>query len=209
MEKIIFYHNPMSRGQIVHWMLEESGAAYETRIIDFATKEHKGPTFLAINPMGKIPAITYKGTVVTECAAICAFLADLFPKQNLAPAVELPQRGTYLRWMFFAAACLESAIYDKAFPRVATASAGTLGYGSYEDTIKTVEGALRPGPFLLGQQFTAADLYMASQIRYGLMFKTVEERPGFAAYVERCTNRPAFIRQQEQSKVMIEQLKKS
>jgi glutathione S-transferase len=208
-EKIVFYHNPMSRGQIVHWMLEESGAEYETKIIDFATQEHKGMAYMAINPMGKIPSITYKGTVVTECAAICAFLADLFPGQNLAPAIGQPERGTYLRWLFFAAACLESAIYDKAFPRVAKASTSSLGYGSYEDTLNTIEGALRPGPFLLGQQFTAADLYLASQIRYGLMFKTIEERSAFTAYVERCTNRPAFIRQQEQSNIMIQKLQKS
>jgi glutathione S-transferase len=190
-------------------MLEEIGEEYETRILDFATKEHKAAAYLAINPMGKIPTIIYKGTVVTECAAICTFLADLYPSKNLAPAFEAPERGTYLRWLFFTAACLEPALTDKVYPRAANASSSSLGYGSYEDTLKAIEGAIRTGPFLIGKQFTAADLYLSSQIRYGLMFKTLEERPGFTAYVERCTNRPAFIRQQEQTNIMIQKLNKS
>lgn len=206
MEKITFYHNPMSRGQIVHWMLEEVGATYETHLLDFNKREHKEPSYLEINPMGKVPTIVFGNTAITECAAICTFLADIFPEKKLAPRIDDPARGTYLRWMFFAAGCIEPALSDKAFPRTTTRSSA-LGYGSYEDTLAGIEYALRSGPFLLGNQFSAADLYLASQMNYGMLFKTMEERPGFAAYVNRCTARPAYKRQQDQSKTFEEQLK--
>lgn len=118
-DTIKFYHNPMSRGRIVHWMLEEVGAKYEVQVLDFSKKEHKSPAYLAINPMGKVPAIVHKNTVITETAAICAYLADAFPKAALAPRLDDPSRGTYYRWLFFGTACFEAAIIDKMMARPA------------------------------------------------------------------------------------------
>ncbi len=135
-DKVIFYHNPMSRGRIAHWMLEEVGAPYETKILSFEKREHKAPEFLAVNPMGKIPAIVHRGTVVTESAAICAYLADAFPKAQLAPAPSDPARGTYYRWLFFGAGCIEPALVDKMFTRAPVERPGVLGYGNYEDTLE-------------------------------------------------------------------------
>ena len=193
-DKITFYHNPMSRGRIVHWMLEEVGAPYETKILDFAKREHKSPEYLAVNPMGKIPAIVHRGTVVTEAAAICAYLADAFPQAGLAPAVNDPARGTYYRWLFFAAGCVEPALIDKMFTRPAVERPGVLGYGNYDDTLNVLEKAVTPGPFILGQRFSAADVYVASEIAYGMFTKSLEPRPTFEKYRDRCQARPAFKR---------------
>ena len=150
MADITFYTNPMSRGRIVHWLLEELGVPYDMKILDFEKGDHKKPEYLKINPMGKVPAIVHRGTVVTEAAAICTYLADAYPKAGLAPALDDPQRGTYLRWIFFGAGCVEPAIVDKMFDRPAVERKGALGYGSYEDTLNALETALKPGPCILG-----------------------------------------------------------
>jgi|SRR5690606_15682981 len=194
-ETIVFYTNPMSRGQIVHWMLEEVGALYETKILDFDKREHKSPEYLAINPMGKVPAIVHRDVVVTEVAAICAYLADAFPEAGLAPERDDPLRGTYYRWLFFAAGCLEAAVVDKAFSRPPVRQ-GVIGYGTYEDTMNALEAALTPGPFVLGERFSAADVYLGAQIRWGMQQKTIERRPVFEAYAARLEARPALARAQ-------------
>jgi glutathione S-transferase len=142
-DKITFYHNPQSRGRIVHWMLEEANAPYEVKVVDFQLQEHKAPEYLAINPMGKIPAIVHRGTVVTESAAICAYLADVFPAAELAPAPNDPKRGSYLRWLFFGAGCVEPAVIDRLFSRPPPSRPAAMGYGNYDDTINTLEKALR------------------------------------------------------------------
>jgi glutathione S-transferase len=191
---IIFYHNPQSRGRIVHWMLEEVNAPYETKVVNFEKMEHKAPEFLSINPMGKIPAIVHRGTVVTESAAICAYLADAFPAAGLAPALDDPKRGTYLRWLFFGAGCLEPAIIDHMFSRPAPSRPAALGYGNFEDTVNTLERALTPGPYILGDRFSAADVYTCAAIGWGLMMKALEPRPVFSDYVGRLTQRPAYQR---------------
>jgi glutathione S-transferase len=193
-ETVVFYTNPMSRGQIVHWMLEEAGAPYEMKILDFDKREHKSPEYLAINPMGKVPAIVHRGVVVTECAAICAYVADAFQEAGLAPALDDPARGTYYRWLFFAAGCVEPAVVDKAFNRIPVERAGAIGYGTYENTMDALESALKPGPFLLGERFSAADIYVGAQIGWGLRMKSFDIRPAFEAYAERCMARPAFKR---------------
>jgi glutathione S-transferase len=193
-ERITFYHNPMSRGRIVHWMLEETGAPYDVKILSFEKREHKSPEYLAINPMGKVPAIVHRGVVVTEAAAICAYLADAFPKAGLAPALGDPARGTYFRWLFFGAGCVEPALIDKIFLRPPVERRGAVGYGSYEDTLNTLEVALAPGPFILGERFSAADVYVGSQVGWGLMTKGLEPRPAFEAYFARCSARPAYKR---------------
>jgi glutathione S-transferase len=207
MSEITFYHNPMSRGRIAHWMLEEVGAPYETKLINFEKREHKSPEFLAINPMGKLPTIVHGGTVVTEAAAICTYLADAFPEAGLAPAVSDPKRGTYLRWLFFGAGCLEPAVVDRLLDRPPPERPGSLGYGSYEDTLNALEKAVTPGPFILGDQFSAADVYIGSQIGWGLMVKSLEPRPAFLAYVARWNQRPAFQRVLAQSNELAEKMK--
>jgi glutathione S-transferase len=193
-DTIAFYHNPQSRGRIAHWMLEEANAPYEIKIVDLDKKEHKSPEFLAINPMGKIPAIVHRGTVVTESAAICAYLADAFPAAGLAPALGDPQRGAYLRWLFFGAGCLEPAIVDRLFERPPPSRPAALGYGNYADTLNTLERALTPGPFVLGDRFSAVDVYVGSAIGWGLMTKGLEPRPTFVEYLGRLNQRPAYQR---------------
>lgn len=206
-ETVGFYTNPFSRGRVVHWMLEEVGAPYHVELLDFERGEHKRPEFLAINPMGKLPAIVHRGTVVTEVAAICAYLADAFPAAKLAPAVTEPARGTYFRCLFFAAGCIEPALTDKAFPRVSAARPSALGYGTYEDVLNAMEKLLGAGPYVLGERFSAADVYLGSQINWALMMKNLDPRPSFLRYVERLSDRPAHRRFVEKSKVLEDALK--
>jgi len=209
MEKIQFYTNPMSRGRIVHWMLEEVGAPYDAHLLDFNKRQTKDPKYLAINPMGKVPTIVHKGTVVTESAAICAYLADAFPKAGMAPAVDDAARGTFYRWLFFGAGCIEPAIVDKSFSRPQVDRPGMLGYGSFTETFDTLEKALTPGPFLLGSRFSAVDVYMASSLNWAKMTKVLEPKPIFQEYVSRCFDRPAHKRVVEQSKAFEERMKSS
>jgi glutathione S-transferase len=193
-ESLIFYTNPMSRGRIARWMLEEIGEPYETVLLEYGTTI-KAPEYLAINPMGKVPAIHHGDEIVTETAAICAYLADMFPDKGLAPPSGNPRRGHYYRWMFFAAGPLEAAVTAKSLGLLAPEDKkGMAGYGSYEDVINGLETALGTGPFICGDQFTAADVYVGSQIGWGLMFGTIEKRPAFADYAARLQSRPAAIR---------------
>ena len=193
MADITFFTNPMSRGRIVRWMLEEVGEQYETVLLEFGASM-KSPTYLAVNPMGKVPAITHRGVVVTEAAAICAYLAAAFPARKLAPPID--QRGAYYRWMFFAAGPLEAALTNKALGFTSDKSR-MLGYGSYEDTVDALERAVTGGPFICGQQFTAADVYVGSQIAWGMMVGTLEKRPAFETYAARLRERPAAKRAAE------------
>jgi len=197
-DAITFYTNPMSRGRIVRWMLEEVGRPYDTQVLDYGTTM-KAPEYLALNPMGKVPAIVCDGEVVTECAAICTYLADRFPEAELAPGAKEAGRGTWLRWMFFAAGPLEAAVTAKSMGLMPPADkAGTLGYGTFEAAIEALEGAVSgPGPWILGDRFSAADVYVGSQINWGLMFKTIPDRPAFVAYTERLRARPAWVRATE------------
>jgi len=197
-DEIVFHHNPMSRGRIVHLMLEEVGAPYRVVLHSFDRREHKTPEYLAINPMGKIPAIEHRGVIVTEAAAICAYLADAFPAAGLAPAVDDAARGPYLRWLFFGAGCIEPAITDRALQRAPVERPSTIGYGTYEDVLGALEKAVAPGPFILGDRFSAADVYVGSQIGWGLMTKALEPRPALVTYASRLRDRPAFARMSAQ-----------
>jgi len=201
-DQVVFYHNPQSRGRIVHWMLEEANAPYEVRVVDFEKKEHKSDEYLAINPMGKIPTIVHRGTVVTESAAICAYLADAFPSAGLAPALDDPKRGTYLRWLFFGAGCVEPAVIDRLFSRPPPSRPMAMGYGNYDDTLNTLEKAVTPGPFVLGERFSAADVYLGSAIGWGLSMKAIEPRPAYAAYLGHVSSRPAYQRAMAQSEAL-------
>jgi glutathione S-transferase len=177
-------------------MLEEVGAPYETRVVDYAVM--KSADYLAINPMGKVPAITHGGEVVTETAAICAYLADAFPEAGLIPPAGHRKRGTYYRWLFFGAGPVEAAVTNKSLKiEVSEEQSRFVGYGTFEAVIDALELALTPGPYICGDQFTAADLYVGSQIGYGLMFGTIEKRPLFEDYFARLQSRPAAKRAAE------------
>ena len=205
-DRVTFYYNPNSRAQMVHWALEEVGAPYDITLIRFDAGEHKTPEFLQINPMGKLPVIKHRGVVVTEAAAIITYLADAFPDAGLAPALDDPARGAMLRWLFFTAGCVEPAVLDKAFNRPPVERKGSVGYGSYEDTMDTLEVAVSEGPWLLGERFSAADVYLGSQVMWGLKFETVEARPAIVAYAERCGARPASQRVMAEAEAWREKL---
>ncbi|MGV8960801.1 MAG: glutathione S-transferase family protein [Stenotrophomonas sp.] len=192
---IVFYTNPMSRGRIVRWMLEEVAQPYRTEVMEYGGSM-KAPAYLALNPMGKVPAITHRGVVVTEAAAICAYLADAFPAAGLAPALSDPLRGRYYRWMFFAAGPVEAAVSARALGLLAPAEkAGTVGYGSFEHTIDALESAvLAGGPWLLGKEFSAADVYVGSQVVWGQQFGTMPARPAFVDYAASLREREAYRR---------------
>ncbi|WP_443970628.1 glutathione S-transferase family protein [Sphingobium sp. CR28] len=189
-EEIEFYTNPMSRGQIGRWMLHEVGAPYDQHILSYEDGM-KSADYLAINPMGKVPAIVHKGKVVTECAAICAYLADAFPQAGLAPATE--DRADYYRWLFFAAGPVEAAVTNRAAGFDPTAEQGRMfGYGSYDRAIGTLDAALSASDYICGSRFTAADVYIGAQVTWGTMFGTIHKTPAFERYVERVTSRPAY-----------------
>ena len=206
-DEIVFYHNPMSRARMVHWMLEEVGAPYRIELVDLQKGEQKKPAFLAVNPMGKLPAIVHRGTVVTETGAICAYLADAFPAAGLAPGLDEPARGSYLRWMFFGAGCIDSALIDRMLARPAPDRTTALGYGRYEDVMETLEKAITPGPYILQERFSAADVFIGAQIGFGMRTKSIEPRPAFQAYLGRLQQRPAYKRFEEHAGKLMAQLK--
>lgn len=192
MADITLYTNPMSRGRIARWALEETGAAYDTVYINYGP-EMKSPDYLSINPMGKVPALKHGNIVISEVAAICAHLGDQFPNAELAPGIGSLERGTYFRWLFFGPGVVEPAVMTKNLGfEVPQEKIGTVGHGSFELVMDTLEDALRGRDYLVGDRFTMADLYIGAQITWGLQFGTMEERPGFRAYVERVTARPAY-----------------
>lgn len=189
---LIFYTNPMSRGQIARWAIEETGAAYDTVLLDYTSTMKQEP-FLSVNPMGKVPAIVHDGRVVTECAAICAYLADAFPDAGLAPTAS--ERADYYRWIFFAAGPLEQAITNRSMGFMPTAQQFRMaGYGSYDMAIDVLEKAVSAQPYIAGDRFTAADVYVGSQVGWGLQFGTVPKRAAFEDYFARLSSRPAYIR---------------
>ncbi|HYD62773.1 MAG TPA: glutathione S-transferase family protein [Noviherbaspirillum sp.] len=191
MSDLVFYTNPQSRGRIVHWMMEEIEQPYETVWLDYGPQMKSGD-YLSVNPMGKVPALKHGDVVVTEAAAICAYLADRFSEKNLAPPANHPARAAYYRWMFFTAGPLEAAVTSKALGwQIPEGKNGFVGFGCYDDTINALEKALTPGPYICGELFTAADVYVGSSIGWGLMFGTIEKRPVFEAYVGRLFARPA------------------
>ena len=193
-EELVLYSNPMSRGRIARWMLEEVGAPYRAEMLDFGAM--KSPDYLAVNPMGKVPAIKHGKTVVTECAAICAYLADAFPDAKLAPPRE--DRGDYYRWLFFTAGPVEAAVTNKALGLIPPAEREVMvGYGNYGAVMDALERAVTSKPFVAGEAFTAADVYVGSHIAWGLQLGSIEKRPAFEAYWKKLESRPAHIRATE------------
>ncbi len=191
--KITFYHSPNTRSSGTFLLLEELGAPYDLKVLNFKAGENRQPAYLAVNPMGKVPAIEHGGAVVTEQIAIAIYLADLFPEAGLAPALNDPLRGPYLRWLVFYAACFEPAVVDRAMKRE-LGPAAMEPYGDYDTMLKALAGQLAKGPWLLGERFTAADVIWGSGLSWTVMFKLVPELPEIKAYIQRFSARPAFAR---------------
>jgi glutathione S-transferase len=202
MPDLTLYHAAPSRSSIVLWMLEELGEPYEIKLIKLSAGDNMKPDYLAINPMGKVPALNHRGTIITEVAAICTYLADAFPEKKLNIPVGTPRRGVYLKWLFFGPGCMEPAVIDRAAPRKEEARRGMLGYGDFDITMNVVAKAVEKGPWLMGEQFTAADVVIGSQIRWGMMFKMLPERKEFADYSARIAARPAVQRAEVKDKAM-------
>ena len=186
---LTLYHNPQSRSTTVHYMLHEIGETFEIVPIDLKAGEHKSPEFLKINPMGKIPVLKDGDLVITETPAILVYLADKYPKAGLAPAIDDPDRAAYLRWLFFYGSCFEPACVDMAMKRETPPS--MAGWGKPEDVLDTLAAGLKPGPWLLGERFSAADVMLGSGVAYMLGFKILPERPEFVDYAARLEARPA------------------
>jgi len=196
-DELILYTNPMSRGRVARWMIEEIGQPYRTEVLDYATTM-KAPGYLAVNPMGKVPALRHGETVVTETAAICAYLADAFPQARLAPPPGDRLRGPYYRWLFFTAGPVEAAVSNKALGfAVPQERERMVGYGRIEHVMSALEAAVSRSDYLVGDNFTAADLYVGSQLGFGMMFGTIEKRPTFERYWQRVSARPACKRAKE------------
>jgi glutathione S-transferase len=196
-DELVLYTNPRSRGRMARWMLEEVAQPYRTEVLDFGTTM-KAPAYLAINPMGKVPALRHGDAVVTEVAAVCAYLADAFPQTGLAPPPGDRLRAPYYRWLFFAAGPVEAAVSNKALGfAVPPEREGMMGYGSLERVMKVLEDAVSRADYLVGGRFSAADVYIGSQIGFGLMFGTIEKRPAFQQYWQRLSARPAYTRARE------------
>ena len=195
MSELIFYTHPMSRGQTARWMLEEVGQPYETRILGYGDSMKAEP-YLSINPMGKVPAIVHDGKAVTEVAAICLYLADAFPEAGLAP--EPKDRADYYRWILFTAGPVEAAFSNKSAGwEPAPDKQRMFGYGNYDLAVGTLEKAVSRGPFIAGDRFTAADLFVGAMVSFMLQFNLLEPRPAFTDYAARMTDRDAFRRARE------------
>jgi glutathione S-transferase len=194
MASMTLYHASPSRSSVALWMLEETGAPYDVKLLKLSENEQNQPAYLAVNPMGKVPALKVGDVVITEVAAICAYLADAFPDKKLAIPIGDPRRGLYYKWLFFAPSVIEPAANDRVFPRKEPPRAGAIGYRELDTVLDIVAKALTPGPHLLGEQFTAADVVVGSLLRWGMMFGFVPKRGEFEAYVGRISARPAAQR---------------
>ncbi len=202
MPDLTLYHASPSRSSVALWMLEEIGLPYDIHLLSLSAGENLKPDYLAVNPMGKVPALSHNGTIITEVAAICAYLADAFPEKNLSVPIGTPRRGVYLKWLFFAPGCFEAAVLDRASPRKETPRRAMLGYGDFDTTMNVVAKAVEQGPWLLGEQFTAADVVIGANVRWGMQFKLVPERKEFVDYAARIAARPAAQRAQAKDKEM-------
>lgn len=193
--KIMFYHSPNTRSSGTLVLLEELGAPYELKVVNMKAGEQRKPEYLAINPMGKVPAIKHDAALITEQVAIFIYLADLFPEAGLAPAIGDPLRGPYLRWLAFYGSCFEPAVVDRALKREAGPLA-TVPYGDFDTMLNTLVGQIAKGPYLFGEKFTAADLLWGLGLKWTMMFQLVPELPEIKAYAEEVGGRPSLARAQ-------------
>ncbi|MBB4102580.1 glutathione S-transferase family protein [Allorhizobium borbori] len=193
MPELLLYSNPMSRGRIARWMLEEIGQPYRMETLAWGAPM-KSPAFLALNPMGKVPVLVHGNAVVSETAAICAYLGDTFSEAGLAPRMNT-ERAAYYRWLFFTAGPLEAAITNRAFNcEPPEEKSRAVGYGTFNDVMNALEVAVSTTAYIAGDRFTAADVYVGGQIQFGLQFGTLEKKPAFLAYWDRLKSRPAYLR---------------
>ncbi len=199
--KIVLFHSPNTRSSGTLTLLEELGAPYELRVLNMRAGEQRKPEFLAINPMGKVPAILHGDVLVTEQVAVYLYLADLFPGAGLTPNLDDPRRGPYLRWMAFYAGCFEPALVDRATKRD-PAPLAMSPYGTFDTVMATVNAQLRAAPYLLGDTFSAADVLWGSALHWTTAFGVVPVTPEIEAYIERTTTRPAAVRVREQDAVL-------
>jgi len=202
--KLKLYHAAPSRSSVARWMLEEIGEPYEIELLNLKEGDQRKPSYLAINPMGKVPALKHGDVVVTEVAAICCYLADAYPAAKLAPPIGDARRGPYLKWLFFGPSCVEPAMIDKALNRAAPPRS-TAGWADYETVVAVLKRAVADAPYLLGEQFTAADVVIGATIRWGMIFKLLPELPEFAAYTKRLEERPAQRRQIAEDEALAQQ----
>ena len=200
MAKLRLYHAAPSRSSITRWMLEEIGEPYDIHLLSLSKGDNRSPEYLAVNPMGKVPALKHGDTVIIEGAAICAYLADEFPRAKLNVPIGTPRRGAYLKWLFFGPSCIEAAMIDRASPRKEEPRRAMLGYGDFDTVMDVTAKAVATGPYLMGEQFTAADVVIGSTLRWGMMFKLLPERPEFTGYVSRFAARPALQRAEAKDK---------
>ena len=200
MPNLTLYHIAPSRSSIVLWMLEEVGTPYEIKLLKMSEGDNLKPDYLAVNPMGKVPALKHGDTVITEVAAICTYLADEFPAAKLNIPVGTPARGLYLKWLFFGPSVFEPAMTDRAFPRKEAPRPSALGWRDFDLVVDIMAKGIGQGPWLMGEQFTAADVVIGAGLRYGMMFKLVPERPEFVAYAARIGERPAAQRAEAKDK---------
>ena len=196
-DELVFYTHPMSRGRIARWMMEEVGKRYRTEVLDYATTM-KAPAYLAVNPMGKVPALKHGEVVATEAAAICAYLADAFPQLGLAPPLGDARRGPYFRWLFFAAGPVEGAMAARALgAEVKPEQKRMVGWGDQAYLLRGLESAVAGRDYIVGDTFSAADVYFGSSIIWGMRFGSIEKRPVLEAYAARLESRPAYVRARE------------
>ena len=200
MPNLTLYHAAPSRSSIALWMLEEVGEPYDIESLSLKNGDNLKPDYLAINPMGKVPSLKHGDTVITEVAAICTYLADEFPAAKLNVPVGTPARGLYLKWLFFGPSVFEPAMTDRAFPRKEEPRASALGWRGFDQVMDIMAKGIGQGPWLMGEQFTAADVVIGAGLRYGMMFKLVPERPEFLSYVARIGERPAAQRAEAKDK---------
>ena len=200
MAKLTLYHAAPSRSSIVRWILEEIGEPYDVHHLSLSKGDNRAPDYLAVNPMGKVPALRHGDVVITEAAAICTYLADEFPRAKLNIPIGDARRGVYLKWLFFGPSCIEPAMMDRASPRKEEPRRGMLGYGDFDTLMNVVANAVVKGPYIMGDQFTAADVVIGSGLRFGMMFKMLPERSEFIAYTGRLAQRPALARAEAKDK---------
>jgi glutathione S-transferase len=189
-DTIILFHAPQSRSGGTLILLEELGAPYQLHVLNMKAGEQQRPDYLAINPLGKVPAILHRGVLVTEQVAIFIYLADQFPRAGLAPPIGDIRRGSYLRWLVYYAACYEPALVDKAMKREPAPHA-TSPYGVFGSMIENIVSQIRDRPYLLGDSISAADILWGNALNWGMLFKLLPEEPAIADYVARITQRPA------------------
>ncbi len=203
--KLKLYYAMPSRASTVRWMLEEIGEPYEIEFLKLKDGDQRKPAYLAINPMGKVPALADGDVIITEVAAICCYLADAYPAAKLAPPIGDARRGPYLKWLFFGPSCVEPAMIDKALDRPA-APRSTAGWADYDTVVEVLRAALAKPPYLLGEQFTAADVVIGATLRWGIMFKLLPELPEFVAYTKLLAERPALQRQIAKDEALAQQV---